>query len=489
MINTTPKNITLEQKSVWLNSPYAMFLKHCNRDELLRSQTPFYYAVEAFPLLLIKLASMIPDSDARYFIVENIWEEHGQGDSEKFHTKSFIRHLNSLGFDGDLHKNPFITAWINALLATDCPKILFHNLAAIEYIYAVISDSISDKLDGMTLLSKPDHYQKHSEIDWTHGEEILISMSKCGIDFDSNIFIKAQHDFITLFGQMSLPTVSEIDLLMRSEPVSFVYARESTDVIDQVLSSVGTGNLSVLCICSGGENPIHYAKSPQVSQVSAFDLSLGQLQVCRDKINRDFDHSTQGSFEFLFERVRRYFIDVDGKNHILSAYEENPDLLAWVIDNTFTNSVLSSIFTDEAVKYTKASFSEHFTRVYFGMCDDAKSATPQSNTLNVLFDEPVATEVGSGVLIANKVSLLHLNASQALSRGVYDVIDLSNIGDWMPLVEFKALLTSARQVLKPNGSIVLRKLLGDYCLSSIGFIDVTSLHDNTGFYTQTVVVK
>jgi hypothetical protein len=489
MRNKTPKHITLEQESVWLNSPYALFLQHCNRDELLRSQTPFYYAVEAFPLLLLKLASMIPDSDARYFIVENIWEEHGQGDSDKFHTKSFIRHLNSLGFDGELYKNPFITTWIDALLATDCPKTLFHNLAAIEYIYAVISDSISDKLNGMTLLSEPDHYQKHSEIDWTHGEEILISMSKCGIEFDATLFIQAQHDFITLFGQMSLPTMSEVDLLMKREPVSFVYARESTNVIDQVLASINADDLAVLCICSGGENPIHYAKNTKVSHVSAFDLSLGQLQVCRDKINRDFDHSTPGSFEFLFERVRRYFTGEDGKNNILIAYEANPDLLAWVIGNTFTDSILSSIFTDEAVKYTKASFSDHFTRVYFGMCEDAKRANPHPNTLNVLLNVPVDAEVGNGVLVADKVSLFHLNASQALSRGSYDVIDLSNIGDWMPIVEFKALLTSARQALKPNGSIVLRKLLGDYCLSSIGFIDVTPLHDNTGFYTQTVVVK
>ncbi len=101
MFKSLAKEITQDSNIVWQGSKYLTFLAKANREELQRSQVPFYYAVEAFPLLLLKLASQITNEGARYLIVENIWEEHGQGDQNKFHTQTFKTHLAALGFNGE----------------------------------------------------------------------------------------------------------------------------------------------------------------------------------------------------------------------------------------------------------------------------------------------------------------------------------------------------------------------------------------------------
>ncbi len=483
------KQLTMAQHSLWLESPYARFLQYCNKDELLQSQIPFYDAVEAFPQLLLKLASMLTDADARFFIVENIWQEHGQGDKEQFHTESFKRHLNSLGFDGLFFKNPFVTKWLDSLFAIQCPKVLFHTLSAIEYIYALISESMAQTLQDMRLLSKPEHYKTHSVIDWTHGEELLISMSLSNIDFNESLFIQAQHEFINLFSQLALITSKELTQFINDEPISFVHTRESTNVIDHALSSIAADNIQVLCICSGGENPIYYAAQDKVDHVLAFDMNPAQLQVCQNKMSACFDYDSQGRFEFLFTRVRRYFIQVDGTNTIVSDYEINSNLLSWAIEQSFTDQVLSTLFTDDAIKYTKQSFSEHFKKVYFGMCKQALTGELNANSKNILFSEPITIAKKHAQIALNKVELAHMDAPQALTKGKFDVIDLSNIGDWMPSIQFKHVLVKACSALKPNGQLILRRLLGDYCLTEQGLVSVERLIDDTGFYTETVIVK
>ena len=493
MFKEIAKKTTQESSLIWNKSRYMTFLSNANRDELLKSQIPFYYAVKAFPLLLLKLASQIKNEDARYLIVENIWEEHGQGEKNKFHTHTFKSHLSSLGFKSELYKNPFITEWIDSLFNTESLSSLFHQLAAIEYMYAVISESITNKLSSIDLLRDQDHYLKHSEIDWSHGEDILISMNKCGINFNKDEFKEAQLIFINLFSKMSVPTQKETLNIKQTIPVSFYHTRESSNVIDEAITLLDNNiAMDVLTVCSGGESVIHYASHENVSTVTAFDMNNSQLNTCLDKISlgNNCCHTGSGRFEYLFLLVREYFIDHKNSQTILN-YNNNSEVLDYVIDMVFDNEILNILFSDEATKYSKLSFKDHFKSVYKKMTLDVLDRDINNkNSNNVILGTPFTNNINNDTLKETPINYLNQSANSILSKKeMFHLIDLSNIGDWMPYNDFEKLVSKAINKLHNNGILIVRRLLGDYSLANLNFSNITSLYDDTGFYSETVVIK
>jgi len=59
----------------------------------------------------------------------------------------------------------------------------------------------------------------------------------------------------------------------------------------------------------------------------------------------------------------------------------------------------------------------------------------------------------------------------------------------MPYSEFQQLIKQAFDRLHNNGRLVLRRLLGDYSLMDIRVGDIIELYDETGFYSETVMIK
>ncbi len=495
MFKSIAKEITQDSNIVWQSSKYLTFLANASRDELLRSQVPFYYAVEAFPLLLLKLASQITNENARYLIVENIWEEHGQGDKNKFHTHTFNTHLTALGFNGKYIKNPFVTKWINNLFQVDSLSDLFHELAAIEYMYAVISASISINLDEVDLLCEQEHYLKHSELDWSHGEDILISMNQSGIDFNKTTFKNAQLNFINLFSKLAVPTQKEIMHAKNTLLVNFYHTREAPNVIREVISSFNNNSdIDVLTICSGGENVIQYISHDCVSTITTFDMNKAQLDLCLYKLSQTHkaEHIDVGRFEYLFELVREYFINYKNEQLIVQDYAISRDALDYVIELVFDNEILNILFSDEATKYSKQSFSEHFKLAYAKMLRDISDENiTNNNSENVILGTNI-TDNCATICQRNKTPITYLNqsAETVLSQaGKFHLIDLSNIGDWMPYTEFQQLIMQAFDKLHKNGCLVLRRLLGDYSLMGLTVGHITLLYDETGFYSETVMIK
>lgn len=498
------KEITLANKQLWDDSEYPEFLKFASKDEFLKSQIPFYHAVSAFSLFLLKLASMIPSSQERLLIVENIWEEHGKGDANKFHTSTFKQHLKALGWDGqDIFKNPFVTMWIDGVQRTSCAGRLFNKLAAIEYMYALISQTISGALQGHEMVCEQSHYSKHSELDWEHGKELLEAMCASGYEFDRDLFQETQLEFINLFNRMVVPTKAEMEQLVRNEPVAFYYTRECQHVIEQALAGNKSKGLDVFTICSGGEHVLHYLNRKNISSITAFDVNPHQLDVCRNKILH-FADGTQlenktGKFEYLFEKVRAYFTSHHGDNNIMEIIKDYPSTLEYVISKVFDDKMLEIVFTEEATKYSSDNFAQHFLHVYRNMIQGLmfyggyEKAHP--NTLNIIYGAPVeqlrAKEFGNITSVEealSKVSFIESEAGDLAFKAKFDVIDLSNIGDWMPQERFLGIVRNAYRSLKEGGVLILRRLLGDYSLSAIGeeFDGADISTDDTGFYSEVV---
>jgi hypothetical protein len=163
-----------------------------------------------------------------------------------------------------------------------------------------------------------------------------------------------------------------------------------------------------------------------------------------------------------------------------------------VIDLVFDNRILTTLFSDEATKYSKQSFSEHFKLTYAKMLNDIidKNIT-NTNSDNVILGTNI-TDGFAAVYNRNNTSITYLNqsAETVMSRaGKFHLIDLSNIGDWMPLTDFQQLVRQAFGQLHNNGRLVLRRLLGDYSLMDLTVGRITPLYDETGFYSETVVVS
>lgn len=194
------------------------FIKESNQAEYLRSQIPFFFAVQAFPRFLAKLVSQIETSEDRLLVVENLWEEHGHGTKSHFHTETFKEFLTALGWNGQYHQNPWIQEWISNVLSKDMSAGAYAAyLAGIEYAYAPVSKTIADHVKTLDLVAHQSHYAVHSELDWIHGDELL--QVGVALEQDEDVvkaaFNQGQDEFLDLYNHMVIATAYEMKKFMK----------------------------------------------------------------------------------------------------------------------------------------------------------------------------------------------------------------------------------------------------------------------------------
>lgn len=506
MLYTQAKNITLNNFHYFGN--YELFMRNSDQEEFSKSQIPFYHAVKAFPRILCYLASMIEDSETRLHIAENIWEEHGNGKPSKFHINSFHDYLTSIaGPDYVLTSNPWIDEWISNWFKETDVLSLSCKLAAIEYLYAPISASLAKHIETLNLHNEQSHYGKHAILDWEHGKELF----EIALKYDNSenkekafdLFYEAQKEFIDVFNGMILSTKKDI-LDISKDRISFFYLREDASISIKALNHLpAKEHKNVITICSGGESIMEYFALDESVEVAAIDMNEWQydLFIDKNKKMKSIDNDTiddlyQGKFERLFLSLRNRFSEKEQQHFIITG-KINHVKLKFAIEDIFSRDNLSTIFTDNAVKYTKKDFAEHFFNVFI---HDFKEGTfGKENIRNILAGVPFDYYSSRHLNLKNKKVfpiIEHINSGKVFdiinfNNGLNaDIIDLSNIGDWIPHEELKDVILAAHKKLKNNGVIVMRKLLGDYNLKemieSAGF-KAYNKYDTSHFYEETVV--
>jgi hypothetical protein len=475
-------NLTLSNKEVWEKSLYYKFLKNSNKLEFLNSQIPFYRAVEAFPRMLLKLAALIETSEERFLVIENIWEEHGNGENKLYHTKTFNNHLKALGYqEKDFYKNPFVEEWINTILNSKLNISQLGSLiGGIEYIYAVISEDIANKIETFNLNKESTHYAKHSELDWSHGQELLDVVVKCKQDVNYELFEKAQIDFINLFNLLASPTEKELQKVSK-EPVSFFYSREDSNIGLKAISKLNRKNLNIFSICSGGEHILEYIDTFDNLNIDIFDLNKNQIDVFKNKLNgnkqKDF-----GKFEYFFYYLRKQL----NCNNIITHSDiiDNYSKLVFLTKNIFSRKNLNIVFTEEATKYSKNDFDMHFYEAFI-----RSIIKNNRNAINIFQNIPLLKTFKHNL----KNNTLNYIVSDLINYDFnkkYDVIDISNVGDWMNIEDFRKIIDNAYNSLNKDGILISRKLLGDYQLSKelLKFNNIENIQDETFFYSETCIV-
>lgn len=539
VIHNNAKVRTLDKKAEWKSSPYFKFLETATKKELLLSQTGFFFAVQAFPRMLARLAGMIETTEARLLIVENIWEEHGHGKLTESHQNTFKTVLQALGNNssGALERNPVIDAWIQHVMGIVDKRELFHALAGVEYIYAMISETIAEALcrcnheEGLDC--EQIHYGKHAELDWEHGKELLEAMGTdmaadgVEVQFDERMFDQAQRDFMRMYDAMAFPTVADMKLLFKQQQVAFYHTREDQEVMGRALASITKEKKRVLTTCSGGEHVLYALGRDDVAMVTAVDMNPKQIEVCQSKITTAVstmvaaekrgktDIRTAGRFEVLFSWVSSYLTHPgfgnrsQEKGYISSTASADNAHICFIVSRVFRDDVLREVFTEAAIKHSpRNAFVKHFIKVFerqVKILQREASTFENDMARSILLGEALPV-LGLPENALTRVHYIEANLGNIEAffseEQEYDVIDLSNCGDWMEEADFhNAVDFALTNRLGPGGKLILRRLQGKYDLTKLvkemqakKFLSASQCYtteseeDRTMFYSQIVVI-
>lgn len=495
----------------WTKASFHDFLNNATQHEYLTSQIPFFYAVEAFPRMLCKLAMSIKTSEDRLLVIENLWEEHGQGKNFLFHTQTYQTYLKSLGWNGVFSTNPWVQAWIDNIFKLENePIYLASYLAGIEYLYALISQDITQHINQFELHCAQNHYANHSVLDWEHGFELLevaiqIAQKQDDVHLDDLVlhikkaFTEAQKDFLHMYCHLAIPTQKQARDI-HQEKIAFYYIREDSHIEASVIQNIKDKNhVDILSICSGGEHIFEYLSHPVAMNIEVIDINPNQLHLAQQKLQVLLDSSTDktkhpilteqevGKFEKMFALLRSYFNADELDDFIL---QKQLNKLEFITHFLFSNEYLNIIFGEDATKYTVLNFAQHFYTLF-----THRLAAKEVNTKNVFFATPVrdyeqvSKDIQKGYSLS-KLSWKVANPKHTVFEGQYDMINLSNIGDWMGFDDYLSMIERLKLNLKPQGCIIARKLLGDYELKDtfekMGFNCIIK-QDETYFYTECVL--
>ncbi|MBW4511703.1 MAG: BtaA family protein [Scytonematopsis contorta HA4267-MV1] len=189
-----------------------------------------------------------------------------------------------------------------------------------------------------------------------------------------------------------------------------------------------------------------------------------------------------GKFEQLFRELAAKIADL-GLNPLESP-KDSSGHAEWqsIFESIFERDKLAKTFGEAPVNYSMdRSFGEHFADVF---ARALKRFSPDNYFLTQVWKDCYSTGV-EGVPIylqpsAQKVirSLgterlrLHQGAfaekmPELAEVAKFDLIQFSNISDWMPLVKLNQMLKTAVSCLKPGGALIGRRLNGDHYLAEI----------------------
>jgi len=200
------------------NHPFFSQLSSGNftKDQFIQNQIEFSHLVSFFNRPMAQVIANIENSTRRMAIVENLWEEHGQGDPEKVHGKTILTLIDRLGLDSSKitkeSLSPNILIFNEALRSAATFNSYHFSTAmfgAIERVFVDVSSLICQAIvdNGWLRLEEITHYCLHKEIDMQHAEDFFMVVNddwessehqatiKEGIYFGANLFLNVYSGF------------------------------------------------------------------------------------------------------------------------------------------------------------------------------------------------------------------------------------------------------------------------------------------------------
>lgn len=293
-------------------------------------------------------------------------------------------------------------------------------------------------------------------------------------------------------------------------PVAFAQVKEDP-LIDAAALKLATQHIdrpaNVAMIASGGCTAAYLlTQPPQIADLTLIDANPAQLELSEKKINfltrrltsretalhlLGHSHPDQtkpaldynGRFEHIFAIMRRHLepaqtqdlLQLDSPQAQRDWLSQNPDFsnrLQAALDLTFTQKNLTTLFgplaTSNALQPFSAHFhqrtiwsiqnqpcaSNYFLQQFLTDCRGRPSATPQ--WLRESWPADTSPQTLTSTQIHYKNTTTDLALADTPNR--YDLIQLSNILDWLPPADIANTLRIAHNALKPNGVLLVRQL-------------------------------
>lgn len=189
-----------------------------------------------------------------------------------------------------------------------------------------------------------------------------------------------------------------------------------------------------------------------------------------------------GRFESLFRELSSHFaaIGLDPMANPETALTSAD----WrsIFERVFERQKLAQIFGEAAVNYSMdRTFGEHFADMF---AQALRQFVPHENYFitQVWRDRyptradniPLYLQASTQPNIRTRCDRLQLHIGAFIPTleklaaiEPFDLIQFSNISDWMPLSELNAMLAIAVSSLKPGGALIGRRLNGDHHLASV----------------------
>jgi len=165
-------------------NPYFEALREgrFDREDFLRTQAQFFFAVRDFSRPMSVLAARIPTNRQRVEILRNVWEEHGEGSLSHSHRQTFIVLLARLGMDlgvlEDTKMWPEVDQF-NSALSGICVladyRVGASMLGIIEHMFADISGWVGQGIidNGWLDHRRMIHYRLHQALDQRHSRDFF----------------------------------------------------------------------------------------------------------------------------------------------------------------------------------------------------------------------------------------------------------------------------------------------------------------------------
>jgi pyrroloquinoline-quinone synthase len=171
----------LEKRLAPAAHPYLTALAEgsLSRDDFIETQIQFFFAVAFFPRPMASLAGRLPRPAMRSALLDNLRDEHGDGNLDMSHERTFLRHLSGFGVTpAEVERRAlwpevriFNTA-LAGLCALDDWRTGVAALGMIEQLFGDISATIGRAMvqRGFLQASEVAHYSVHAQIDARHAE-------------------------------------------------------------------------------------------------------------------------------------------------------------------------------------------------------------------------------------------------------------------------------------------------------------------------------
>lgn len=177
------ENVLNESK--YEKNPYfsALNERTFKKEDFIETQIQFFFAVTFFNRPMAALAAKIPTPELRMEIVRNVWEEHGEGDLNRIHSKTFMEFLTRLAgvSSQELTRRalwPEVRAFNTALSGAcvlDEYLVGAATLGIIERMFCNISFWIGKGITENAWLQGDEliHYSLHQNLDVKHSEDFF----------------------------------------------------------------------------------------------------------------------------------------------------------------------------------------------------------------------------------------------------------------------------------------------------------------------------